>query len=613
MPTAAPRTTADRRSGQGAGRDRHRPATTSPGRGSGGPRPRARTRRRLPDPKRRLQAILILSLFVLSLVAGRLVQLQGVDRSNYAAMAERQRLHTVALTAPRGDIVDRDGRPLAETVDARDVYADPAKVTDPTAEARQLAPVLGLPARTLRDQMSKPTTFSYLSRAVTPELAGRVMDLELPGIGVLPTTKRLYPAGTLASNLVGFVNADGDGVSGLEASYDKVLAGRDGERTFETGLSGSPIPDGQDVVRPALPGTGVQLTIDRDIQWEAQQAIAAQVHAVHADSGTVIVMDPRTGRLLALAVAPGFDPNHYYDYPLSALGDPAVSDVYEPGSVNKVITMSAALQEHLVTPRSPFVVPPQLHYAGFTFRDAELHGTEHLTLAGILAKSSNIGTIEVARRVGAARLYHYLRAYGFGAPTGVGLPGDGTGLLPALTQWTASTLPTVSFGQGVGVTALQVASVYATVANGGVRVTPQLVAGTVDADGHRHPVRAPERHRVISARVAAQLRDMLEAVTTNEGTAPLARIPGYRIAGKTGTANRPNKYGGYSGYTSSFVGFGPADKPQLLVEVVLQNPRSGHFGGLVAAPVFHQVMSFALQTLRIPPTGTRPPKVKTTW
>jgi cell division protein FtsI (penicillin-binding protein 3) len=583
-------------------------------------RPPAR-RFRVPDPKRRLEAILILSLIVLSLIAGRLVQLQGLDRSTYAAMAERQRLHTVALTAPRGEIVDRDGRPLAETVDARDVYADPTKVTDPAVEAASLAPVLGVPARTLRDLLSKHTTFVYLSRAVTPALAAAVMALEmpgnghpqLPGIGVLPTSKRLYPATTLASNLVGFVNADGDGVSGLEASYDKLLAGRDGERTFETGLSGSPIPDGQDVVRPALAGTGVQLTIDRDIQWEAQQAIASQVRAVHADSGTVIVMDPRTGRLLAMAVAPGFDPNHYYDYPLTALGDPAVSDVYEPGSVNKVITMSAALQEHLLTPRSPFVVPPQLRYAGFTFRDAEVHGTEHLTLAGILAKSSNIGTIEVARKVGAARLYHYLHAYGFGAPTGVGLPGDGRGLLPPLSQWSASTLPTVSFGQGVGVTAIQVASVYATIANGGVRVTPQLVAGTVDPSGERHASPTPERHRVISARVASQLRDMLEAVTTNEGTAPLARIPGYRIAGKTGTANRPNSDGGYSGYTSSFVGFGPADKPQLLVEVVLQNPRSGHFGGLVAAPVFHRVMSFALQTLRIPPTGTRPPKVTTTW
>jgi cell division protein FtsI (penicillin-binding protein 3) len=546
-------------------------------------------------------------------VAGRLVQLQGLDRSSYAAMAERQRLHTVALSAPRGEIVDRDGRPLAETVDARDVYADPQKVVDAAGAARILAPVLRLPQRALRTSLGQKGTFVYLSRAVTPALAGQVMALEVPGIGVLPATRRLYPAGTLASNLVGFVDGDGKGAAGLESSFERVLSGTDGTRTFETGLSGSPIPDGHDIVKPAVPGTSLRLTIERDIQWEAQRAIAAQVHAVHADSGSVVVMDPRTGKLLAVAVAPGFDPNRYWSYPLTALGDPAVTDVYEPGSVNKVITMSAALQEHLVTPSSEFIVPPVLHYASTTFHDAEVHGTEHLTLSGILAKSSNIGTIEVAKRLGAKRLYRYLRAYGFGATTGVGLPGEGSGLLPQLDNWTDTTLPTVAFGQGVGVTALQVASVYATIANGGVRVTPNLVAGRTAPDGTFHAAPPPGERRVISARVAHQLRDMLEAVTSNEGTAPEARIPGYRIAGKTGTAQRPNGQGGYSGYTSSFVGFGPADRPQLLVEVVLQNPRNGHFGGLVAAPVFHDVMSFALQTLKIPPTGTKPPVVRLTW
>jgi len=570
------------------------------------------------DTRKRVEFFLIGSLIVLSLIGGRLVQLQGLDRSSYTAMAEQQRLHTVALTAPRGMIVDRDNQPLAETVDARDVYADPHKVTDPAAEARQLAPLLGragsdIPG--LQDLLSQNTTFVYLLRATSPQLAKKIIDLELPGIGVLPTTRRIYPAGTLASNVVGFANAEGTGLAGLEYSFQKTLAGHDGVRTFETGLSGSPIPDGRDVVKPAVPGTGLKLTIQRDIQWKAQQAIAAQVHAVHADSGTVIVMDPRTGQLLALAVAPGFDPNDPGKSPVSAFGDPAISEVYEPGSVNKVITMSAALQDGVATPNSPFTVPNLLPYAGFTFHDAENHGTERLTLTGILAKSSNIGTIEVAERLGAARLYHYLRAYGFGAATGVGLPGDGIGLLPRLSDWTPSTLPTTAFGQGIGVTALQVASVYATIANGGVRVTPNLVAGRIESDGSYSASPAPERHRVISAKVAHELSDMLESVTTDEGTAPLARIPGYRIAGKTGTANRPNGHGGYggSGYTSSFVGFAPADKPQLLVEVVLQNPRQGHFGGLVAAPVFHDVMSFALQTLKIPPTGTKPPRAKLTW
>ena len=565
--------------------------------------------------RRRIEWLLIGSLIVLSLIGGRLVQLQGVDRTTYTALAEKQRLHTVALTAPRGIIVDRDNQPLAETVDARDVYADPEKITDAVSEAQQLAPLVGLPTATIQGLLTKPTTFVYLERAATPQLAASIINLDLPGIGVLPTTRRIYPAGTLASNVVGFANAEGSGLAGLEYSFQRTLAGHDGVRTFETGLSGSPIPDGRDVVKPAIPGTGLKLTIQRDIQWKAQQAIAAQVHAIHADSGTVIVMDPHTGQLLALAVAPGFNPNDPGASPISAFGDPAISDVYEPGSVNKVITMSAALQTGVATPTSPFTVPGVLPYVGFTFHDAEPHGTERLTLTGILAKSSNIGTIEVAQRLGAARLYRFLSAYGFGAPTGVGLPGDGVGLLPKLPDWSASTLPTAAFGQGIGVTALQVASVYATIANGGVRVTPNLVAGRIDPNGSFAPAPPPEQRRVISARVAHELSDMLEAVTTNEGTAPLARIPGYRIAGKTGTANRPNGHGGYggAGYTSSFVGFAPADDPKLLVEVVLQNPRLGHFGGLVAAPVFHDVMSFALQTLMIPPTGTKPPRAKLTW
>jgi cell division protein FtsI (penicillin-binding protein 3) len=585
-------------------------------------RPARRPGRRRPDPRRRIEIILVGSLIVLSLIGGRLVQLQGLDRTAYASMAQKQRLHTVALSAPRGQILDRDGQPLAETVDARDVYADPSKVVDAAAEARMLAPVLGTAASVLQPRLEQHTTFVYLGRAVAPRVAARVMELKLPGadagtlpgIGVLPATKRIYPAGPLASNVVGFANTEGTGLAGLEYSFQKQLSGHDGERTFETGLSGSPIPDGHDIVRPAVPGTGLQLTLQRDIQWKAQQAITAQVRAVHADSGTVIVMNPRNGQLLAVAVAPGFDPNDPGASPASAFGDPAVADAYEPGSVNKVITMSAALQDGLFRPSSPFRVPPQLHYAGFTFHDAEVHGTERLTLTGILAKSSNIGTIEVARRLGAPRLYHYLRAYGFGARTDVGLPGDATGILPRLRDWSASTLPTAAFGQGISVTALQVASVYATIANGGVRVTPTVVSGTVGPDGTVTPRPAPESHRVITARTARQVSDMLEAVTSDEGTAPLARIQGYRIAGKTGTAQRPGPHGYQTGqYTASFVGYAPADDPKLLVEVVLQNPRAGHFGGLVAAPVFHNVMSFALQTLKIPPTGTKPPVARLTW
>ena len=551
---------------------------------------------------------------MLTLVAGKLLELQGLNRSSYSAMAQKQRLHTVTLTAPRGAILDRTGQPLAETVDARDVYADPHEIKDPEGTAQVLAPLLGQDVTTIAPKLLQNTSFVYLARAVTPELATQVLKAteSWPGIGVLPTTKRVYPDGTLASNIIGFVHSDGNGAAGLEYELQKMLAGHDGKQTFEAGLSGSPIPDGRDVLIKPKPGTGVQLTIDRDIQWKAQQAISAQVRSVKADSGTVVVMDPRTGKILALAVAPGYDANDPGATPTRAGADPAATDVYEPGSVNKVITMSAALQERLFTPSSPFTIPPVLHYAGTIFHDAEGHGTEKLTLTGVLAKSSNIGTIEVARRLGAQRLYSYLRAYGFGSPTGSGLPGEESGLLPALASWWRTTLPTVAFGQGIGVTALQVASVYSTIANGGVRVAPTLIGATIDADGTLHHAAPRPQRRVIDASVAHQVSDMLEAVTGNEGTAPAARIDGYRIAGKTGTAQR-SVGGHYSGYTASFVGFAPADKPQLLVEVVLQNPRRGHFGGQVAAPIFHDVMAFALQSLGIPPTGTRGPKARLTW
>jgi cell division protein FtsI (penicillin-binding protein 3) len=569
-------------------------------------------RRPAPDPRFRLSVVLIVILFVLTLIAGKLLELQGLNRSAYSAMAQKQRLHTVTLTAPRGAILDRSGHPLAETIDARDVYADPHEVKDVQRTADRLAPLLGVDSSVLADKLSQKTSFVYLARAVTPALAGTVVDQDLAGIGVLPTTKRVYPDGTLASNIVGFVHSDGDGAAGLEYEYQKILAGKDGRQTFEAGLSGSPIPDGRDVLIKPKPGSSLQLTIDRDLQWKAQQAISAQVKSVQADSGTVVVMDPRNGQVLALAVAPGYDANNPGATPTRAGADPAATDVYEPGSVNKVITMSAAMQERLVTPNSRFTVPGAYRYAGATFHDAEQHGTERLTLTGVLAKSSNIGTIQVARRLGATKLYNYLRAYGFGRATGSHLPGEAIGLLPSLASWSATTLPTVAFGQGIGVTALQVASVYATIANGGVRVPPTLIAGTVDGDGKVHHAAAPQPRRIIDATVARQVSDMLEAVTGKEGTAPEARIAGYRVAGKTGTAQR-SVGGHYSGYTASFVGFAPADKPQLLVEVVLQNPKRGHFGGQVAAPIFHDVMTFALQSQGVTPTGTRPPKARLTW
>jgi cell division protein FtsI (penicillin-binding protein 3) len=549
---------------------------------------------------------------LLSVIGVRLVQLQAFDGQAYASQAEQQRLRKVTLPAQRGDILDSAGAVLATSIDARAIYADPKEVADPERTAERLAPFLGVPSAELVPRLRATNRFQYLAHDVTPAVARQIAGLDLAGIGALPERQRVYPGGSLAANLIGAVGADGKGLAGFEYALGGVLAGRDGEQTMQVGRTGTTIPAATDTERAAVPGSSVRLTIDRDIQYVAQRAIAKQVRAMGAQSGSVIVMDPRSGRVLAMATAPTFDPNHVGAASQRAMGNPALTEAYEPGSVNKVITFSAALQEGVVRPDTPVTVPPTYKVAGHVFHDAEAHGTEHLTASGVLAKSSNIGTIEVAQRLGATRLYHYLRAFGFGQPTGVDFPGETAGILPAPDAWSGTSLPTIAFGQGVSVNALQVADVYATIANKGIRNQPQLVAGTVDPKGAFHPATRPAPHRVVSARTAHQVSDMLEAVTTNEGTAPAARIDGYRVAGKTGTAQHPDGHGGYGGYTSSFVGYAPADKPQLLVEVVVQKPRNGHFGGLVAAPVFHDVMSYALAERHVAPTLTKPPVAKLT-
>jgi cell division protein FtsI (penicillin-binding protein 3) len=551
---------------------------------------------------------------ILSLIGGRLLQLQGLDRSAYAASAQVQQLQTVTLMASRGAITDRNGNAIATSVDARNVIADPEQISDPIAVAAKLAPLLHMRATVLVRQLEVQSQYALLTPTpVTPEIGDAILALKVPGVTTLDTSRRIYPDGNLASNVVGFVAADGKGGGGLEYSFQKLLAGKNGSNSFQVGANGDPIPDGRTSLTPAVPGDSLRLTLQRDIQFEAQREIAKQVKATQALSGTVIVMNPKNGEVLALASAPTFNPNHLATANSKDLGDPAVSVPFEPGSVNKVITMSAGLEDGLVTPNSRFVIPNTLSVAGTQFHDAENHGTEHLTLTGILAESSNIGAIKVAQELGPERLDYYLHAYGFGKPTGVGLPGESGGILPPLNQWSGTTLPTLAFGQGIDVTAMQVASVYSTIANDGIRVNPNIVEGTVNGKNQFHPAAAPSRHRVISVKVATELRNMLEAVTTNEGTAPAARIAGYRVAGKTGTANRYNSRGGYAGFTATFVGMVPADAPKLVCEVVLDRPLHNYFGGAVAAPIFHDVMSFALRTMKIAPTFTKPPTARLTW
>jgi cell division protein FtsI (penicillin-binding protein 3) len=555
---------------------------------------------------------------VLSLFAGRLVQLQGLDATTYASEAEAGRLRTAVLPATRGTITDRNGVALATTVEAVNVTADQTLVTDPAAEAAALAPVLGIDAATLQATLTGTKRFAYVAKAVTPEVWHSVRDLDLPDTTGLPgifgesTSKRVYPGGETGANVVGFVSADGKGLGGLEYALDKTLAGRDGKATFELSAGGRRIPSGVDAERDAVPGKDVALTIDRDIQWTAQKEIARAVKATSSQSGTVIVMDPHTGDLLAMATAPTFDANHPGTAPASARGNRALAEPYEPGSTGKVITASALLEQHAITPETPITVPNRLCRAGKCFKDFENHGTEHLTYAGTIAKSSNIGTIKAAERMGnLKKLYPYLHKFGVGQPTGLGLPGEATGELPPTSTWSATSGYTMTFGQGYSVNTVQMASVFATIANDGVRVAPRLIAGTTGPDGKVDTAAPAGSRRVISTSTARTVRMMLEGVTQEGGTAPLARIPGYRVGGKTGTAQRFDPAClCYRGYTMSFIGMAPVDKPDLVVAVTLQAPRSAIGGGVNAGPVFKDVMAFSLEALRIPPTGTKPGRLK---
>ena len=560
--------------------------------------------------------------FVLSLFGARLVQLQGLDAPTYAAEAEQGRLRTVTLPAARGTITDHNGIALATTVAAVNVTSDQTKVVDPAATAAVLAPVLQMDPTVLREKLTGDARFVYLAKAVTPATWRKVSALDhpdpdiegLPGIYAEQTSKRVYPAGQVGANIVGFVGADGKGLGGIEYALDSTLAGRDGTATYELSAGGRRIPSGVDTERDAIPGTDVRLTLDRDIQYVAQKAIAKAVASAQAQSGTVVVYDPKSGDLLAVATAPTFDPNDPGAAPAEDRGDRPLNEAFEPGSTGKIITASALLQEGVIAPTTPIIVPNRLYRAGKSFKDFEEHGVEHLTYTGTIAKSSNIGTIKAAERLGnLKRLYPYLKKFGVGEPTGLGLPGEQSGEIPKPGDWSATSGYTMSFGQGYSVNTVQMAEVFATVANDGLRVSPRLVASTTGPDGAVHQTPASKRTRVISPRTARTVRLMMETVLGEGGTAPLARIPGYRVGGKTGTAQRFDPACGcYRGNTLSFIGLAPADKPGVVVAVTLQAPKVAIGGGFQGGPVFKQVASFALESLRIPPTGTKPPGLKLT-
>lgn len=561
---------------------------------------------RLGDQRRRLRIVALLGAVLMALISLRLLQLQGLDSRRYALQAETQRLRTVELAATRGKILDRNGAALASQIDARDIYADPREIKDPLATATALARILHRPMDEIFAKLVTRVSFIYLARGVDPAVGSAITKLDRAGIGVLPATRRVYADGDLAGSVLGFTNIDGNGQAGIEESFNSLLAGRSGSLTVEEDPNGHQIPSGVHKEKTPVQGTDVQLTLDRDIQWAAQTSLAAQVKATQADFGMILVTNPRTGEIYAMANAPSYDPNHPGKTP-KLLSNPVVSSPYEPGSVAKVATIGAALQKHVLTPLSPFNVPNSMKVDGYTITDAEGAGG-HYTLTGVLAKSSNLGTVQVAQQIGNSAVEASMRAFGLGAPTGISLPGESSGVLTKSSTWSQITADNIPFGQGMSATALQIADMYGAIANGGVWMAPRIIKGTTQPGHAEKWTTVGPSHRVLSADTAKTLSQMLEMVTSQGGTAPQAAIPGYRVAGKTGTAQRAAN-GTYQGYVGSFVGFAPADNPQVLVYVVLNNPKNGHFGAQVAAPVFKQVMQFALASLRIPPTGTKAPTI----
>lgn len=590
-------------------------------------RRRVSRRLRAGVPERRLRAALVVSLFTLSLLGGRLVQLQGLDASALAAQALKGRTADVTLVAHRGDITDSRGVVLATTVERVNVTVDQTLVPKYTklvgdvrrkvgvpGAAADIAPLVGLPVATVQQRLTGSRHFAYVARGVSPQAWHQVARLAVPGINREQASRRVYPEGQVAAAVLGFQGVDGTAFGGIEGAYNRLLTGRPGSVRYEQGLDGAQIPTGVSSEVEPVDGSIVRLTLDSDLQWKAQQVLAAQVKATGSESGYLVVENPRTGEILALATVPTFDANDPGKSSVSDRNNGALLDMFEPGSTAKVVSVAAAMQEGVATPTTRVSVPGSLRRAGTVFHDAEAHGTEQLTATGVLAQSSNLGTIELSEKVPATTLYRYQTLFGIGKHTGIGLT-ESVGILAPPSQWYGSQRYTVLFGQGMAVTALQAAGVFATIANNGVRMPARIVAGTTTPDKVFHPRPAGTPVRVISPDTATELRQMLENVVGENGTAVKAAIPGYRVAGKTGTAEAPDSTCQcYRGYTASFIGMAPADDPQLVVAVVLQRPSKGsHFGGQIAAPVFQQVMTYALAEQKIPPTGTTAPTMPLTW
>jgi cell division protein FtsI (penicillin-binding protein 3) len=548
--------------------------------------------------ERRIGLLFAAFLVLLLIAGGRALWLGGVRSGSLASAATSQQVSSTRLPAARGSIVDRKGNPLAVSEPAADVSATPYQVKDPIKAAEKLAPVLGQTPEALVQKLArKDTGFVYLARDIPAAQAAKVEKLRLAGLTLTPGHLRFYPRQFLAAQLLGSVGTDGNGLSGLEYERNTTLTGTDGERRLVKDALGQSI-NVRDT-KPAKSGERLELTIDAAIQDDVERTLVQVGRTYRPKGATAIVMDPRDSEVLAMATWPRIDANDPGAAPPYAAQNRAVGSTYEPGSTFKAVTVAGALEENVVKPDSEFTLPPQIQVADRVIGESHPRGTETLSTAQILAQSSNVGAITIGLKEGRERFDKWVRRFGFGRPTGVGLPGEERGIVLPVNKYSGSSMGNLPIGQGIAVTPMQMAQAYAAIANGGILRAPQIVRRI----GRRHVDTAKGR-RVISTKTAYQLRTMLEGAFAPGGTASEVSIPGYKLAGKTGTANKIDpKTGEYSkeAYVASFIGFAPALHPRLLIAVMVDEPHGAIYGGTVAAPAFGQIASFALPYLRIPP------------
>lgn len=586
---------------------------------------------RVGNPVTRQRVISLFVIILLIVFAVRLVFIQGVRAAELSDQALANRLVTKEVATPRADIVDRDGVVLATSVDRYNIGVNQQVLAKwkrvekgnviaegPMGAAKLLAPILDLDEAELAAKLAGDKTWVYIAKNVTPEVWDLVNAEEISGVQPEPVTDRIYPNGAIAGNVIGFMGGSAEGpgktgLAGLELYFNEELTGTPGSITYERGNNGTLIPTGVHEETKGIPGKRIVTTIDRDIQWFAQNLVAEQLRSSGASRATIVVQDARTGEIYALVDSHSVDPNDPGATQTKDRGSRAVSTVFEPGSTAKVITMAAAIEEGLVTPLTKIKAPYKFTTEnGQEFKDSHNHGTQKLTVAGVLAESSNTGTVKIGSKLTPKQRYKYLTAFGLGTKTNVGLPGESNGILAHYKKWDGRQKYAVLFGQALSVTALQTSSVFQTIANDGVRVQPTVVKGYLDENGNFTPRKLDEPQRVVSEKTAKTVMTMLESVT-QDGTGKLAKIKGYRVAGKTGTAQAACSNGRLDCIVASFVGVAPADDPRIVVSVILYDPKTSIWGGEVAAPVFKDVATFALQELRVPPSESKAHLYPTTW